>query len=118
MKENQYGIVVLASHEEKDQLKLSDKDVYILKNKSERIGYGIISSTIEYLFIDKKFRGNGYGKSLFNSLLDKLAQKGIHEIEVVFPKNNVIVNRIVEKTNCMQIAMNNGVATYAIILNK
>ena len=99
-------------------LDVRNRENYILRDDNVIIGYGsIIENTnneIE-IFIFPEYRGNGYGKQLFNNLIKAINNRNI--VKIKFDNINIIAKRIVEKVGGKQESLIDGVVSYIIPLN-
>lgn len=67
---------------------IASNPVYILYNENDMIGfYGMLLSeeetALEYLYVAPEFIGNGYGKILWNHMINICLEKGIKEFHLV-----------------------------------
>lgn len=67
---------------------IKNNPTYVLKEKDTIIGfYGIllddIEASLEYLFIEPKYIGKGYGKILWNHALEECQKLGISEFTII-----------------------------------
>lgn len=95
-----------------------DSEIYLMKKDDAIIGYGKINADINNkisLSILPEYRGNGYGKQLFNYLI-----KTIHDVSsilITFENDNVIAKRIIENGGGKQVSLTNGIVQYVLPLN-
>ena len=93
-------------------------DVYILRNDEIIIGYGKINTDVNNkveIFILPEYRGNGYGKQLFDNLIKTI--NNLNCIMITFENNNVIAKRIIESFGGKQESLTAGIVRYILPLN-
>lgn len=106
----------------KETLKVEDdeNDLYTLRLDGELIGYGILNkdkdktSNVIWIEIMDKYRGNGYGKALFAKLVEEAKKLGYQRLFLDFPKDNVILKKLVMDYNGIFIANENGISKYVV----
>lgn len=65
-----------------------ENPTFVIENDTQIIGfYSILCESgnysLDYFFIDPKFIGDGYGRKLWNHLLDYCKEANIHSFEIV-----------------------------------
>ena len=92
-------------------------EVYELVKDEIVIGYGIINKDVNNMatiYILEKYRGNGYGKILFELILEKIKELGDKEIYLTFDKNNIRMKRIIIGKQGLEISIDDDKITYVI----
>ncbi len=92
-------------------------EIYELVKDDFVIGYGVINKDVKNMitvYILEEYRGNGYGKILFEMLLEKIKEMGHKEIYLTFDKNNIMMKKIVIAKNGLEISNDNDKVTYVI----
>ena len=91
------------------ELKVSDKEnsvKYILKLDGLEIAHGYIFNReinpIE-IYVERDYQSNGYGKLLFNSLLNILKKSGLKGLIFKLDENNFKIINIVKKFGAVEI---------------
>ncbi|MCI9110412.1 MAG: GNAT family N-acetyltransferase [Bacilli bacterium] len=105
---------------QKQSLKLNMADnIYVLKLDSKIIGYGKIiddyNNRIE-IYIEKNYRGNGYGKLLFGKMLEKVKTLNIRHIYVTLDKKNVQMIKILSYFNGKHVSTDDDTLKYIVPL--
>lgn len=67
---------------------ISNNPTFVVEEDDNIVGfYGVLVGdkeiSLEYLFIDPKYIGKGYGKSLWNHMVDNCANLGIKEFVII-----------------------------------
>lgn len=94
---------------------LTDSEVYMLKKDSLVIGYGKINKDINNkleIYVLPKFRGNTYGKLLFEKLLKKIENEDV--IRLTFNNDNLKFKKIVEDYGGKQESIIDGIVRYIV----
>ena len=92
-------------------------EIYELVKDDIAIGYGVINNDINNMvtiYILEKYRGNGYGKILFEQMLEKIKELGHKEIFLTFEKKNVKMKRIVSAKRALEISIDGNKITYVV----
>lgn len=87
--------------------------VYSLLLEQKNIGYGIIRNNDDCkieIYILNEYQGNGYGSFLFKELIKKI----IGEINLKVDINNVVMKRIIEKNNGIELGRDGKYIYYVI----
>lgn len=91
------------------ELKISDKEnavKYVLRVKDEEVGYGYIFNRevnpIE-VYVGKDYQSNGYGKFIFNSLLNVLRGKNLKGIIFEVDAGNFRFINIVKQAGALEL---------------
>lgn len=100
-----------------------DIDKYILTDNEEIIGIGTINNNIDKnkisIMVDKKYRGNGYGKILFEEALKEyIKQYGIDSLTFEVSNHNTRFINILLQCGSIQIDNTNGMIEYVLPLGK
>lgn len=69
--------------------------LYLIKNELNEKPYGLL----EDLYVDEDFRGNGYGKKLITSILDKAKEVGCYKIIATSRYTRPKVHEMYQKFN-------------------
>lgn len=90
----------------------SDKEnsvKYVLKEQDTDIGYGYIYSRevnpIE-IYVYEKYQSNGYGKALFNFLLNELKQSGVKGAIFELDESQYRFKNIISQAGAFEIGRN------------
>ena len=67
-----------------------------------------------YIMIKKELRGNGYGKELFTSVLQKLKEMDYKKTIVKFERNNIQMLKIVTSNGGKHVSTDNDIVKYLI----
>lgn len=95
---------------------INGEEIYSLLLDKKNIGYGIIRNNNECkieVYILEEYQGNGYGSFLFKELLKKIKK----DINLKIDISNVIIKRIIENNNGIELGRD-GQFIYYIIKNK
>ncbi len=105
------------------KLKISDKQnsvKYLLKKDGIEIGRGYVFNReinpIE-IYIDEKYQSNGYGKFLFNGLINVLKKEKTPGALFELPQTNYKMINIISQAGGVQISNNNNNVKFIIKLN-
>ncbi|MBR4270493.1 MAG: GNAT family N-acetyltransferase [Clostridia bacterium] len=105
------------------QTKISDKEnsiKYVLDIDGEIVGCGyIINRDINPIevYIDKQHQSNGYGKSLFLSLLDIVRQRGVKGMIFELPDEQYRFKNIILQAGAEQLGRNDGLCKFILKIN-
>ena len=104
------------------ELKTSDKEnsvKYLLKSNDNEIGYGYIFAKeinpIE-IYIYENYQSNGYGKLLFNSLLNILKNKGLKGILFEIDESNYRFINIIGQAGAREFGRNSPIIKFVLKL--
>ena len=92
-------------------------EIYELLKDDSVIGYGVINQDIRNMitiYILEEYRGNGYGKILFELILEKIKELGHKEIYLTFDKNNIMMKKIVVSKSGLEISLDGDKVTFVI----
>lgn len=92
---------------------------YKLVKDEETIGFGTINKNKEnllFVFISEENRGNGYGKILFEKMLQETKNIGHKEARVTFNKGNIPMLKIVSDNGGVHLSSNEELVKYVIPL--
>ena len=92
-------------------------EIYELVEDNTVIGYGVINQDIRNMvtiYILEEYRGNGYGKVLFEMILEKIKELGYKEIYLTFDKNNIMMKKIIVAKRGLEISIDSDKVTYVI----
>jgi len=92
-------------------------EIYELVKDDTVIGYGVINQDVRNMitiYILEEYRGNGYGKILFDMILEKIKGLGHKEIYLTFDKNNIMMKKIVLAKSGLEISIDNDKVTYVM----
>ena len=92
-------------------------NLYCLKLNDKTIGLGVIDlrkDNIIDFYIIKEYQGNGYGKILFENLLEKLKEKGYKEITLDIDSENIKLVKIISDFNGLHISSKGEISRYVI----
>lgn len=64
--------------------------------------------------LKKNIEEIGYGKFLFNKVVEEMKKTGISHFEIVIESNNYIIRRILESKHNLQLSTNNNKIKYVI----
>lgn len=94
------------------ELKVSDKEKsvkYKLMSSGKEVAHGYIFSRetnpIE-IYVEKDYQSNGYGKLLFNSLVNVLKKKGLKGLIFQLDESNFKIINIIKKYGAVEISRN------------
>ncbi|MDD2409312.1 MAG: GNAT family N-acetyltransferase [Bacilli bacterium] len=105
----------------KEMLNLKRSNIIILvKKELNIIGCGkiILSSLDIDLLIEKSYCGNGYGKNLFNQLIDEAKKIGLENLYISCSNDDYIMKKIVLEVKGIHISTSYNEVKYIIPLNK
>ena len=97
-------------------VKVNNNYDILLDNK--KIGYiNLISNPFNMIdmFIDKVYRGNGYGSNSFKLLLNELKNASINNLIITFQVDNIPMMRIINHYKSIIKNKNDKLITYEII---
>lgn len=93
--------------------------VYILEKDHQIIGYGFLNNKkknkIEILIKDE-YQSNGYGKVLFEKMLEELKEIGDRDVKLTISKDNYKIKNIIKLFNGILLSNYNGKEEYLIPL--
>ena len=92
-------------------------EIYEMVKDDSVIGYGVINQDIRNMitiYILEEYRGNGYGKILFELIIEKIKELGYKEIFLTFDKNNIMMKKIVVAKSGLEISIDNDKVTFVI----
>ncbi len=105
---------------EKQSLKLNLADnLFSLKLDSKIIGYGKITDNYNRrieIYIEKDYRGNGYGKILFGRMIEVVKKLNLKDICITFSKQNIQMNKIVSDFGGKQVSVDDDMIKYILPL--
>ncbi len=98
-------------------------DKYVLTDNKEVIGIGTINNNNDKnkinIMIDERYRGNGYGKILFQKISrEYINQYGIENLKFEISKYNTRFINILLQSGGIQIDNTNDVLLYVLPLGK
>jgi len=103
---------------EKQSLKLNLADnLYVLKLDSKIIGYGKFNDNYNNridIYIEKAYRGNGYGKLLFSRMIEEVKTLNVHDINIIFDKRNIQMKKIVSGFGGKLISIDDDMIKYIL----
>ncbi len=105
------------------QTKISDKEnsiKYVLDIDDKVVGFGyIINRDINpiEIYIDKQYQSNGYGKSLFLGLLDKVRKQGVKGMIFELSEKQYRLKNIILQAGAELIGHNGGVSKFILKIN-
>ena len=97
-------------------IKVNNNYDILLDNK--KIGYtNLLSNPFNMIeiFIDKEYRGNGYGSNSFKLLLEDLKNASINNLIITFQVDNIPMMRIINHYKSIIKNKNDKLITYEII---
>jgi len=86
------------------------EEIYLCSNNNENIGYGYFLNNSIYIYINPEYRGNGYGKELFNNLLSKTNQELNFKVETT----NIPMIKILVDNNAILVSTRDGIENYIL----
>lgn len=92
-------------------------EIYEMVKDDSVIGYGVINQDVRNMitiYILEEYRGNGYGKILFELIIEKIKELGHKEIFLTFDKNNIMMKKIVVAKSGLEISIDNDKVTFVI----
>lgn len=95
------------------------ENVVLVKKDSNVIGCGKINKQDcgkTYIFIETEYRGNGFGKLLFEKILEEYKKIGFADISISFSNDNIIIKKIVTGAKGIPVSVINNNVTYVIPL--
>lgn len=93
--------------------------IILVKKDSDLIGCGKVNKNDNSkvcLYIEEKHRGNGYGKTLFNKLLEEYKKLGFEKISICCANDDIVIKKIVTDARGVAISNVQGNVTYVIPL--
>ncbi len=98
-----------------------DYNMYMIKCDNKTVGYGqifkdYINNNTIFIFIEKEYRGQGYGKKLFFKLLDEYKKLNHNEIKLCIENNDLIMNHLINDCNGLVLSNDYGYTTYLVKL--
>lgn len=110
----------LLDHELKEEVDIKDNSlVYILEKDHQIIGYGFLNNEKENrieILIKDEYQSNGYGKILFEKMIEELKKIGDREVKLTISKDNYRIKNIIKSFNGIQLSNYNGKEEYLIPL--
>ena len=96
-------------------------DIYLLQHLNI-IGYGLIKDTQNNpltIYINKEYRGNGYGQKLFQDLINIIKEKNKYkDITLTTNKKDIYINNIIMNNGGIEISEEKNKVLYTIPINK
>jgi len=96
-------------------------DIYLLQHLNI-IGYGLIKDTQNNpltIYINKEYRGNGYGQKLFQDLINIIKEKNKYkDITLTTNKKDIYINNIIKNNGGIEISEEKNKVLYTIPINK
>ncbi|MDD4547644.1 MAG: GNAT family N-acetyltransferase [Bacilli bacterium] len=95
------------------------ENVVLVKKDSKVIGCGKVNKedcSKTYIFIETECRGNGFGKLLFNKILEEYKNIGFADITISFSNDNIVIKKIVTGARGIPVSVVNNNVTYVIPL--
>lgn len=86
-------------------------DFYVFKNDENKVGYGFITNQEKdkvKIYIDEKYRSNGYGRIFFGNILSILNDK------VIVKTDNPHMINIIKYYSGEELSNDNGTITFII----
>ena len=91
-----------SNNDVKKEFKVEPIKVYEISNENGVVGYGTINKDDKNLltvFIREEYRGNGYGKKMFHTLLRTAMDMGYEDVNLMVSNGNVPMIKIINDVN-------------------
>jgi len=105
---------------EKQSLKFNLSDnLFSLKLDSKIIGYGKVTDNYNNrieIYIEQDYRGNGYGKILFEKMIDVIKNLNLNDVHITSPKQNIQMKKIITDFGGKQVSIDDEIVQYILPL--
>ena len=101
----------------KKEFRIEPIKVYEISNENGLVGYGTINKDDKNLltvYIKEEYRGNGYGKKMFHSLLKTAMDMGYEDVNLMVSNGNVPMIKIISDVNGFETAKNKEFTKYIV----
>ena len=92
---------------------------YILRLNDKTIGrariYNVDQTNNKFdVYVSEEFRGNGYGKFLFDEIVKEIKQMGYKEVKLQINRKNLIGRRLIEAAGGLKISQKGEITTFVL----